>query len=69
PDRTEVLESADDRIIILKKTPLVEGYLYTVSGFYKQSGDRYTTLYAFVSGRDAESREQELAELARSFEF
>lgn len=69
PDMTEVLESTDDRIIILKKTPLVEGYLYTVSGFYRQSGDRYTTLYAFVSGRDAESREQELAELARSFEF
>lgn len=68
-DKTEELENTGDRIIILKKTPLVEGYLYTVSGFYKQSDDRYTLLYAFVSGKDAESFEPALAELARSFEF
>lgn len=69
PDKTEELENTGDRIIILKKTPLVEGYLYTVSGFYKQSDDKYASLYAFVSGKDAESRETALAELAGSFEF
>lgn len=69
PDKWDELENAEDRIIILKKTPLVEGYLYTVSGFYKRDDDSYTTLYAFVSGKDAESYEPALAELARSFEF
>ncbi|MDE6031245.1 MAG: hypothetical protein K2G32_06475 [Oscillospiraceae bacterium] len=69
PDKWDELENAEDRIIILKKTPLVEGYLYTVSGFYKRDDDSYTTLYAFVSGKDAESFEPALAELARSFEF
>lgn len=69
PERMEELENSGDRIIILKKTPLVKGYLYTVSGFYKRDGGNYTALFAFVSGENAEDFERELTELAASFEF
>ncbi len=69
PEKLQELESSEDRIIILKKTPLVKGYLYTVSGFYKRDDGNYTALFAFVSGENAEDFEQELTELAASFEF
>lgn len=69
PEKLQELESSEDRVIILKKTPLVKGYLYTVSGFYKRDDGNYTALFAFVSGENAEDFEQELTELAASFEF
>lgn len=69
PEKMEELVSFGDKIIILKKTPLVKGYLYTVSGFYKQDDGNYTMLFAFVSGENAEAHEQALIDLAGSFEF
>lgn len=68
-EKFEELESSENRIIILKKTPLVKGYLYTVSGFYKRDDGNYTMLFAFVSGENAEDYEQALIDLAESFEY
>ena len=68
PEKIEELENVEGRITILKKTPLVDGWLYTVNGLFRWDSDYYISLFATVTVSDnAEYAEQELKELAASF--